>query len=69
MSKTDRKILFNVHQKEAIAKILDNIGTAVIIAILIGIFVESKIDFGNGIPLVILALTCFSVGVFLRRGE
>lgn len=58
---------FNERQKEAIAKNLDNIGNALVIAILVGVFVESKITWLNGMTLGIAAMYCFVGAVFLRK--
>lgn len=60
---------FNLRQKDAFAKILDNIGTANLIAILVGIFVESKITLLNGSILGTVSVLCFFCAAFLRKGD
>ncbi len=60
---------FNKRQKDAIAKILDNIGTTLFIAIMVSVFIDSKLTLFNGIALGIFTLQCFSIAAFLRRGD
>lgn len=59
----------NKRQKDAIAKNLDNIGTALFIAMMAGIFVDSKLTLLNGIAMGIFTLHCFGIAAFLRRGD
>ena len=60
---------FNQSQKKAIAQNLDNIGTAVVIAILVGIFVDAKLTMLNAFLLAALGLTCYGVAIYLRTGD
>jgi hypothetical protein len=62
-------VKFNQRQKSAFAKVLDNIGTANIIGILIGVFVDAKVTIVNGIALGIVSVLCYSYAAFLRRKE
>ena len=64
-----KKIRFTQKQKDAFAKNFDNIGVAVIIAVLVGAFVESKVSLLNGFMLGIIAIVCFLYAAFLRKGE
>jgi len=60
---------FNRSQKKAIAQNLDNIGTAVFIAILVGIFVDAKLTVINAVLLATLGLTSYGVAIYLRKGD
>ena len=59
----------NKRQKYAVAQNLDNIGTAVLFAILVGVFIDSKLTLVNGIALGIATMLCFGIAAFLRRGD
>lgn len=60
---------FNQRQKDAIAKVFENIGTANIIALLVGAFIESKVPLFYGIALWAVSLVFISCGVALRKGD
>jgi len=60
---------FNKRQKEALAKNFDNIAVAITIAIVVGIFVDSKLTLINGIALGILTVLFFGYAAFLRGGD
>ncbi len=60
---------FNSRQKDAFAKVLDNIGTANIVAILIGSFIESKVSLMQGIALLVMSVAFILYATFLRRGD
>jgi len=62
-------VKFNLRQKDAFAKVLDNVGTANLIAILVGVFVNSKITLLNGGILATVSVLCFLYAAFLRRGD
>ena len=63
-----KKITFNKTQKKALAEVLDNLGSAVMIAMLLGIFIDSKITWANGLAMTIFAVACFAVATLLRSG-
>jgi hypothetical protein len=58
---------FNTNQKNGLATVLDNIGTAIFIALIVGIFIESKILFFPGLALVVLAIVSIGTALLLRR--
>ena len=60
---------FNERQTGAFAKVLDNVGIAILIGILIGVFVDAKITIVNGVFLGIVSVFCFSYAAFLRRNN
>jgi hypothetical protein len=49
--------------------VLDNIGTANIVAILIGSFIESKVSLMQGIALLVMSVAFILYATFLRRGD
>ncbi|MEI6746353.1 MAG: hypothetical protein WCL34_10355 [Methylococcaceae bacterium] len=61
--------LFNKDQSEGLAKVMDNLGTASIIATLLGGFVDKKIGSFEITVLISLAVTFFVMSFILRRGE
>lgn len=60
---------FNQRQKDAIAKVLENVGTACIIALFVGSFIESKVALVHGIGLGALSILFVAVGIFIRKGD
>ena len=60
---------FNKAQRNGLATVLDNIGTAIFIALIVGIFIESKISFFPGFALVITAIVSVGFALFLRRND
>ncbi len=61
--------VFNRHQKDALAKNLDNIAVALTIVIVLGVFVDTKLILLNGIALGFLSVLFFGHAVYLRRGD
>jgi len=61
--------MFNQHQKDAMAKNLDNIAVALTIVIVLGVFVDTKLTLLNGIALVFLSVFSFWCAVSLRAGD
>lgn len=61
------RMKFNTNQKNGLATVLDNIGTAIFIALIVGIFIESKILFFPGLALVVLAIVNIGTALLLRR--
>ncbi len=60
---------FNLRQKEAFAKVLETIGTANIVAILVGSFVDSNVSLVQGIALLVMSVAFIAYATFLRRGD
>ena len=57
---------FNKNQRNGLAVILDNMGTATIIALIVGIFIESKITLLPAIALLFLAVVSIGTALLLR---
>ncbi len=62
-------IKFNQKQKDALAKNLDNIGVLNTVAILLGMLVDYKATFVNGVLMTMFSLTVFGFAIYLRRGD
>ncbi len=62
-------IKFNQKQKDALAKVCDNIGVLNTGAIIVGVFVDYKITLINGIVMAMLSIFFFGLGLLLRGGE
>jgi putative Ca2+/H+ antiporter (TMEM165/GDT1 family) len=62
-------VMFNKNQSEGLAKVVDNLATASIVAVIVGGFVDNKINFVQGIVLVVVAVTFLVIAYILRRGE
>ena len=61
---------FNKNQKDGIAKVLDTIGTADILAVLVGGFTDTaapRISQTQGLLLLVIGLTCFVCATWLRK--
>ena len=61
--------VFNRHQKDAFAKNLDNIAVAMAIAIMLGIFIDTRLTLLNGIALGFLTVFFFGYAASLRGGD
>jgi len=62
-------IKFNQKQKDALAKNFDNIGVLNTGAILVGVFVDSRITLINGIYMAVISLALFGFAALLREGD
>ena len=63
-------IKFNQNQLKSITNILDNVATALIVGGVIGIFVESKVDFIDGIILFSISIECIVLSMLFNfKGE
>ena len=60
---------FNKDQLNGIATILDNVGTAIIIAIVVALFIESKIQSLTASALLVLAIANITVAFFIRGAK
>lgn len=69
MNDNRRKAIFNEKQTEGIAKILDNLGTAILVTLVVGTFIDAKVSLLNGIFLSILGILSIGGAVFLRGGR
>lgn len=61
---------FNTNQKDAFAKVLDSIGTANVVAILVGTFAgtgSTGLSLLNGIMLGFVSVYCFACAAMLRK--
>ena len=61
--------VFNRHQKDALAKNLDNIAVALAIAVMFGIFVDTKLTLLNGTVLGFISVLFFGYAASLRTGD
>lgn len=60
---------FNKNQKKGLATVFDNIGTATILAMIVGVFVESKVTIMTASMLFVFSLTCIVIATLLRGGK
>ena len=58
---------FNKNQKNGLATVFDNIGTAVIIGLIIGTFIDSKITLFPAIALSVTGSLAIGIALLLRR--
>ena len=65
----EKFVMFNKNQSEGLAKVVDNLATATIVAVIVGGFVDNKLNFIQGIVLVVVAVTFLVMAYILRRGE
>jgi hypothetical protein len=61
--------LFNKDQREGFAKIADNLATAMIVATVVGGFIDNKIDMSKGFVLLGIAILFLGISYNFRKGE
>lgn len=60
--------VFNKEQREGLAKVVDNVATASVVAALLGGFIDKKVTIVGVLMLVFLAIIFLIVSYILRKG-
>ena len=60
--------VFNKEQREGLAKVVDNVATASVVAALLGGFIDKKVTLVGVLALIFLAIIFLIVSYILRKG-
>jgi hypothetical protein len=60
---------FNKDQLEGVAKVVDNLATAAMVAAMVGGFVDHKIGWGTILALFVMFVVLVSAGISLRKSK
>lgn len=60
---------FNKNQREGLAKVADNLATAILVADIVGGMIDQKIGFGASFVLLVLFFVLLFIGYRLRKGD
>jgi hypothetical protein len=60
--------VFNKEQREGLAKVVDNVATASVVAALLGGFIDKKVTIIGVLVLIFLAIIFLIVSYILRKG-